>query len=1141
MAISSGQIVTGLVSDEPVQILKIQQLGDKFSIQYCGVHSKQVEARVLDKDELEKLQVISDEGEFNFSGNPEFFLLYAEAQRIESAYQFDPLFAMNCSIVDPLPHQIEAVYKNLLPMPQIRFLLADDTGAGKTIMTGLLIKEMLMRGYVDRIIIITPGGLTKQWQEDELGFKFNLQFKLVNRSVFYSDPMVFQNSNRIIVSLDFLRQEDVLNVVKETSWDMIIVDEAHKLSAFDYGQKKYVSKRYRALEMLTSKSEHVLLLTATPHRGRKDTFRNLLQLLDSDIFSSDALVTSRIKRVEETGANKFFIRRLKEEMKDWDGNQLFKERYTKTVTYHLTPEEKRLYDEVTSYLQKERSEARRESNIHVSLALMVMQRRLTSSIYAIMKTLKNRHTALQGILDELISNPNLWQQRIKLEYNLEGLEDFDELNDEERESLESIFSDPKKFKLFTTAKSISEIRQEAEKVKRLVELAESLYYSKVEEQKLKSLQELLSKQGALDANEKLVIFTEHKDTLDYLEGRLKNQGYTVVTIHGSKSVEERRQAQDSFSQDTQILVATDAAGEGINLQFCRYLINWDIPWNPNRLEQRMGRIHRYGQVDDVIVFNMVARNTREGVVLKKLLDKMEVIREQMGNDRVYDVISDIFEEISMEDIISSTFEGVETDYDAAIEDRLTRDNIEEKIKAKKEELATSVIDYKDARELKDQSDEKRLQPIYIRLFFEKSFKALGGQFTKLRESIYQINNMPSNLSRHLREEYNFDADCNQALFCIDKRIFLEHQKVADSSRMYYINPGNPIFDSLVALVLKSYREDMLRGTTLISPMDKEPFYGFLVRSQIVDASSNDSKHNLADENLILVCGNDESDFNLTSPAKLIDLHPPNAFAKKIEPHPPVSNEKVVQWGFSNHTLKQFEQAEKRINKDIGQRIEYLEESFSNMIMDLTATINELQAKLLLGDMNNSDKINKIEQRITQLNQKKQERIEKMHKRMVLKMKPPEVLGCAYVQPLSQVEYKQHFGMSRDDDVERIAMQVAMQYESQQGRLPADVSAENVGFDIRSVDKEGIKRYIEVKGRSGEDGVMLTENEMNRLSQLGENAWLYIVVNCKTEPLLYRAQNPAKIFKFEPKPKGIQFFLAKKEWLKYAEPANNAEM
>ena len=316
LKIEVGSIVSGLSPSESVEITKIQALGSKYSLSYTGVNTHRAGSKIVTTEQIEGLEVLTADGEFNFKGDPERFVLYAEAERIKSAYQFDPLFAINCSVVDPLPHQVEAVYKFLLPQPKIRFLLADDTGAGKTIMTGLLLKELMIRHYVERILIITPGGLTKQWQEDELGIKFNIPFKLVNRSVFSSEPTVFQNSDRVVASIDFVSREDIMNVLSKTSWDMVIFDEAHKLSAYEYDEKIYKSKRYEVAHLLAQQCEHILLLTATPHRGRKDTFKRLLKLLDEDIFATADFATERVRELSETGSNKFFSARHKLELYD---------------------------------------------------------------------------------------------------------------------------------------------------------------------------------------------------------------------------------------------------------------------------------------------------------------------------------------------------------------------------------------------------------------------------------------------------------------------------------------------------------------------------------------------------------------------------------------------------------------------------------------------------------------------------------------------------------------------------------------------------------------------------------------------------------------------------------------------------------
>jgi len=1130
--IEIGSIVEGIVIHEPVIINKFQKLGNCISISYTGVNSNISNNKVFTESELNKLRTLTKEGEFNFTGDPTKFCLFAEAERINSAYQFDPLFAVNCSIVDPLPHQVEAVYKYLLPQPKIRFLLADDTGAGKTIMTGLLIKELQSRGLIERILIVTPGGLTKQWQEDELAIKFNLNFKLVNRNALISDPTVFHTSNNIVTSIDFISREEVINSASSANWDLIVFDEAHKLSAYDYGNKVYKSKRYEAAYILAQQCEHLLLLTATPHRGRMDTFKKLLQLIDEDIFATEELANSRVKDIEKDGGNKFFIRRLKEDMKDWNNNPLYKQRFTQTTAYELTPEEKQLYDDVTSYLTVKKEEAYESKNIHVSLALTVMQRRLVSSIFAIKNTLGRRYKALQGIIDETNKNPNLWSQKQRLEeYDIDNLDDFDELDDEEREGLENILSDPKKFKLFTTAKDIKEIQQETREVKRLYDLADSLYTQNQEEQKLKELKKLLETQNVI-SGEKLVIFTEHKDTLLYLEERLRNTGYKVVTIHGGKSVDERREAQWEFARpETQILIATDAAGEGINLQFCRLLINWDIPWNPNRLEQRMGRIHRYGQKRDVLVFNMVASNTKEGQVLEKLLTKLDIIRKSIGDDRVYDVIQDVLENVSLDQIFNSVLNGKTTALNMLLDesDEQLESKFKKKIQDQKDELTHSSIDYKEARMLKDNSDEKRLQPIYIKLFFERSFKLLGGSFNEIRPSIFQVTFIPAEISEILKTNYNYHADVKQMYFCFDKKIFWDYQSVNDIGKVHYINPGNPLFDSVVKVVRDKFRSDMLKGTILISPEDKNDYFAYFVKSQIVDNRKSKNIDSISDETITMVYNNPSGNFEETSPSKFIDLHPPNEFTKKIDVPSPIHSEKVIEWTFMNITETQLKDTKDIVLSDTEIRKEYLETAFRELIMTVQAEINELHEKLLFGDLKTQEKINKKQERLTELIKKKAIRLSDLELRTQLSPKSPEVLGCAYVVPLSQIEYVQHYGMSRDDEAEAIAVQKAMEYEIEQGWKPSDVSKDNEGYDIKSVNQEDLKRYIEVKGRSIDGDVMLSENEMNRLSQLGDCAWLYIVIKCKSAPELYRIQNPGKNLRFEQKIKGIQYLLRMNEW------------
>ncbi len=567
-----------------VEITKLAPFAGKTLVEGIGVESRRVVRRPLSADEFGRLAKVRG-SDFTYDGDPQAFLLGAEAERIRIAHQFDPLFAVNSSVVDPLPHQVESVYRYLLRLPRIRFLLADDTGAGKTIMTGLLMKELLFRGVIEKVLIVTPGGITKQWQEEELQEKFGINARLVNRASFEAEPGQFSRYHEgiFVVSIDFLaRNEGCLRAAEEAQWDLIVVDEAHKLSAYEYGTKTEESERYKAIKALANKTDHLLFLTATPHRGRRDTFRRLLLLLDEDLFQKDEHVADRIRQqttqaIEEAqegesitqARNRFFLRRLKEEMVDWDNGPLFKPRHTQTVGYQLTPQEKTLYDEVTNYVRSKRREAKAKRNRNVELTLMVMQRRLASSLYAITRTLENRLSALDEVLNILRDPTRTAAEKKRILSGATGPEDprdiseYEDLGEEEREVV-----DKRIFRQVLTDDP-AKVEEEREEVERLFRLADSLKNHR--EAKFAELLKVLDSSDVIRAeDEKLLIFTEHKDTLKSLSKRLEEKGYSVVTIHGAMDVDARKHAQREFRARAKIMVATDAAGEGINLQFCRY-------------------------------------------------------------------------------------------------------------------------------------------------------------------------------------------------------------------------------------------------------------------------------------------------------------------------------------------------------------------------------------------------------------------------------------------------------------------------------------------------------------------------------------------------------------------------------------------
>jgi len=1157
--LAPGDVVSGLEPCEFVEIRRVVPFGTKTLVEAVGLQSRRLIRRPLAAEELKALVKIRGQSH-TFEADPQLFLLGAEAERIRIAHQFDPLFAVNSSIVDPLPHQVEAVYRYLLPLPRIRFLLADDTGAGKTIMTGLLMKELLFRGVIQKILIITPGGLTKQWKEEELQEKFGLHARLVNRASFDAEPGQFSRYDEgiFVTSIDFLaRNEGCLMAAAETQWDLVVVDEAHKLSAYEYGSRLQESERYKAVKALVHKTDHLLFLTATPHRGRRDTFRRLLMLLDEDLFQRDEHVADMVReqaapygsdggedfegeRPISKARNRFFLRRLKEEMVDWDNRPLFKNRHTRTVGYDLTPEEKLLYDEVTSYVRSKRKEAKAKKNRNVELTLMVMQRRLASSLYAITRTLERRLKALNEVLSILRDPRRTEAEKKRLlrepvdPSDPRDISEYEDLTEEERERIDQrifrqvLTDDPQK------------VEEERDEVEKLFRLAVSLEHHK--EAKFAELLSVLDSSDVIRAEEeKLLIFTEHRDTLESLARRLEQKGYTVATIHGGMDVDTRKQAQREFRTHAKIMVATDAAGEGINLQFCRYLINWDIPWNPNRLEQRMGRIHRYGQADDIWVYNLVVQNTREGSVLQKVLSKMDVMREQMGSDRVYDVIDEWLEDVPLvkliEDAIDSEDESSAANNTSAALDAASKERAERLIALQKKSSLTSRLDLRAARELRDASDERRLQPLFIQRFFERAWTTCGGSIHRDDYvPVWHIGSTPSALLELARERRLPLSDRYESPFVFDKQLVSVASKVRVPERTKLMGPGHPLFDTLIEWAIREARQAFAKGVLLVDPNIAKPQRLWLVRSTIQDGRREyrqDRRRPPAHERLVVIV-QDHLGLRNTSPSYLLNCIPP----EERMPLPDVSGrpiEEVQGWAYEEITEKQLSEVKNLRAEECDLRRQYLNTAFTDLILELQEELNDLQQAQLFGE-DNSEERERLRQRIEDLKARKVERLKELDLMMKLSANLPDMLTEAVIAPAPtatlEAEDKPSKGipMRRDDEVEAIAMDVGMRYERSRGWTPTDVSQDGEHYDIRSEGPDGEKRFIEVKGRAQSGVIVLTGPEVDKLRQLGERAWLYVVTFCKGErPRLRIIQDPISKLTPEMLYRQVQFLVEESDW------------
>ncbi|CAA9338054.1 MAG: Superfamily II DNA/RNA helicases, SNF2 family, partial [uncultured Chloroflexia bacterium] len=570
--LTKGTVVEGIEYGGPVTVVGVEWSGDDALELVYKNASGGVDNILLYRYNEPQIKLVSSTDGWTFRGDGELFRLVNEAHRLSLAHLFDPYQAVHSSVIEPLPHQISAVYEKMLPRQPLRFLLADDPGAGKTIMAGLLMKELFARGNLERCLVCCPGSLTEQWQ-DELYQKFGLRFEMVARQQIEESPSgnPYAEKDFVIARLDHMsRSDSVQEKLKQTEWDLIVVDEAHKMSASYSGGEISETKRYRLGRLLSGLSRHFLLLTATPHNGKDEDFQLFLRLLDSDRFEGRFRKRTRRPNVEG-----LMRRTIKEELRRFDGTYLFPPREAFTVTYQLSPAEERLYEEVTDYVREEfnRAESLKSGRVRtVGFALTVLQRRLASSPEAIYRSLVRRRERLQAKLEDeskKVRQAAEVGQEPELNSLTRKLQDTDEARSDEVEEAEEQVLD-----LATAALTLAELEEEIRTLRRLERIAAAVRESG-RDRKWEELSNLLRDNPQMFDDEghrrKIIIFTEHRDTLTYLTGRIRallGESTRVVTVMGGMTREARRAAQTGFleSPDVSVLVATDAAGEGVNLQ-----------------------------------------------------------------------------------------------------------------------------------------------------------------------------------------------------------------------------------------------------------------------------------------------------------------------------------------------------------------------------------------------------------------------------------------------------------------------------------------------------------------------------------------------------------------------------------------------
>ena len=1085
-----GVIVRGPRWPEPISIKKTDIVGSYIQVVASGTESNRHFDQVISQNDLADMSIQTIETDFSAESWKIFLSL--ESRRYRFASLYDPLLAMNTSKVDPLPHQIEAVYGHVLKMPKIRFLLAHDPGAGKTIMAGLIIKELKMRKIVNRILIVVPGHLKDQWSR-ELKERFSETFTIMSKDYIRSQygENAWQKENQIITSIDFAKRGENMPSLSASEFDLIVVDEAHKMSAFKYGEKTEKTGRYRLGEALSRSSEHLLFLTATPHKGDPENFRLFLDLLNPGFFKT----TEMIKESLENKDNPLFLRRIKEDMVDFEGNPLFVPRKVKTPEIKLSDPEKTLYNYVSNYVKEQYDKAlKSDKKRHIGFALLILQRRMASSTYALLQSLQRRKSRLEKMLE----GPDKNKQDASAK--MYDLDEVDDMTEEERWREEELWE------ALSVAENRRELEREISTLGDLIGKAGNII-KREDESKLNQLKNTLKKMSKSNSKEKILIFTESKDTLKYIDSKIRGWGYSTNTIHGNMPLEDRVKAESVFKNETQIMVATEAAGEGINLQFCHLMINYDLPWNPNRLEQRMGRIHRYGQQEEVTVFNLVASDTREGQIMKKLFEKLDEIKFIMDSDKVFDVISEIIPGKSLSQLLIDAAantrrqEDIIRDLDIKV-DLQYIDGIKDKLG---DSLATKYIDYTSIREMKNRAEENKLVPKYTEEFFKKAFEHAGGRHHVRKDGFVVIDSIPSQIKR-IAVGDTFKKKFGTLLSSYSRVTF--DKKIAFKNPDFeFVTFGHPLFESVLQWIDRSLGHEMQRGTVFLDPRGRD---GHIV---FYEGEIRDGTGQVAGKKLFAYfVRTQDGEITLTDPAVIWDLKEPSA----EEATGPVDANSITHDLVMPHVMKSLEEYKNELERErIRQaniKRKYGIESLSQSIRDTDNSLGDLKIRKEAGE-NVDMPIRAKEDKLEAYKENKANLEKSIREEQSLTMSTPSFFGIIRIRPMVTGEQD----MYNDPVVEARGMEVVMAYEREMGRDPEDVSKKNLGFDVRSVDTEKNIRYIEVKARAGEARISMSRNEWYQADQLGDSYYLYVVWNAKNpdaRPII--TQNPVKNLEAEPK-------------------------
>ncbi|MEU8055230.1 helicase-related protein [Microbispora bryophytorum] len=1073
----SGVRVSGVVPGETVSVIAAQWHGsDALELTFKTLDGG-LRQQVLFRTDEAKLS-LSDAGSRPFDADPEEFRLVAEAQRISLAGLFDPMLAVATSAVEPLPHQIRAVYDEMLNRTPLRFLLADDPGAGKTIMAGLYVKELLLRDDVKRCLIVAPGGLVDQWH-DELFFKFGLRFDILTTAMADTalGSSVFEQYPLLIARMDQLARNEYLTAqLDDAEFDLVVVDEAHRMGAHYFGGKLTKTRRFQLGERLRDRTRHLLLMTATPHAGKEEDFHLFLTLLERDGF--EGKFKTGVHSADTTGLMR---RMVKEDLLTFEGKPLFPERIAQTVPYELTEDEQDLYERVTDYVREGMNRADRLDDKRrntVGFALTVLQRRLASSPEAIYQSLVRRAGRLKRRRDDLLHGRGVAGEPAPID---PADWDDDEHSAEEVERIEEELLDAA-----TAARTIEELNAELADLDRLIHVALRVR-NLAADRKWVELRKILDDNDLIhpgaEKPRKLIIFTEHRDTLDYLARKIRSlfgRPDTVQAIHGGVRRADRRAITEEFTKNPacQVLLATDAAGEGLNLQAAHLMVNYDLPWNPNRIEQRFGRIHRIGQTEVCRLWNLVAANTREGEVFGRLLHKVEEQRKAYGG-KVFDVLGAAFDETPLRELLIEAIRYGDLPETRAKMEQVIDASVAHGLKELLHERALthdvlSDADLAQMQRVMEEARARRLQPHYIEWAFRFAFQRLGGRLARRERGRYEIAHVPAAV-RAVTKHGPVASRYDRVAFELDR------VAVPDKPRADLLAPGHPLHDAVAELTITQLRPILERGTVLVSADVEEPNLLVGVVEEVVDGTGASIARRFGYA-YVDAAGQVRS----AGPAPYLDCvaapHTPTAEAVTKTAWLAEAEARARTW-IIGHQLKEY------LAEVAPRRLAELERTRKRVDERLTHESNRLVGEAIAAQekeragVKPKESSDSLLRKAQDLQARRQIRLALLEQQAQLATKPPRIMTAALVLPLSMVATEiaadAPIHARGTKAVERRGVDLVLATERALGREPRERAFNNPGYDVLSLPADGGPSIrIEVKARiEGAGDFYVTHNEI----------------------------------------------------------------